>query len=41
MKHITAAIAILFSLASITNGYQFDPAIDKRAKDFYKGLVLT
>jgi hypothetical protein len=28
-------------MASITNGYEFDPVRDKRARDFYRGLRLT
>jgi hypothetical protein len=32
---------MLLSIASIASAYQFDPVRDKRAKEFYKGLVLA
>lgn len=40
MKHFTAAFALLLSVASFVSAYEFDPARDKRAKDFFRSLVI-
>lgn len=41
MKYLTAIVAGLLSAVTATTTYEYDPVRAKRAREFYKELVLA